>query len=390
MERFGRKNTVTISCVMVIIASLILYLAPSYEMLLVGCLLNGTSVGLVRPAIILLLLEISLVRVRGLLGSLNTLTTNGGYLYGLMVGSLVPVRYVPWIIVGPSAVFILLSWYMVESPVWLMKHHRSEQAREVVAWLRGPQCHIEPELKEIEHLVFSKDESSTGSAWSRSFLFPLFVLSTMFFFHATVGADDISYYALTIFKYPGTGISPSGVAILFQLSFTIGLMVAPFVMTRIGRRPQFVGGGLGLAVTLFVIGGCHHFDLFSTTPMMTWMPVILHFVYGLIFGLGFGPVPYTLTGELFPQHLKALGCGISFATRYVAQFVQLKMFIVCRDYLGMSGVYWSHSFVAIAASIFVSLLLPETRNKTYSELDNIFRKKPAADVECATKSNEEK
>ena len=49
-------------------------------------------------------------RLRGVMGSLMTLTPNLGYLYGLMLGNLVPVNLIPWFMVGPSLLFSLFSW----------------------------------------------------------------------------------------------------------------------------------------------------------------------------------------------------------------------------------------------------------------------------------------
>ena len=316
-------------------------------------------------------------RLRGTIVSVNTFTPNAGYLYGLMIGTLVPINIMPWAIVVPSIVFLLLSWCMVESPVWLMKQGRSAESGAVLAWLRGSEYPIEPELKELESLVSDSAEDnviSRGNLLSKSFLFPLFILSTMFFFHASVGADDLSYYALTIFKYPGVSISPNLIAMLFQLSFTIGLMVAPFIMHRVNRKPQFISGGVGLAICMLLIGCYHSFDLASVSFIPAITPVVLHLIAGLIFGTGFGPVPYTLTGELFPQHLKSVGCGIAIAVRYVGQFAQLKLFVLCKDFIGMEGVYFLHCACALFISVFVFILLPETRNKTYTELDLIFRK----------------
>jgi len=387
MDKLGRKRTIMVSCVLVILASFILTFAPTYEILLIGCLLNGTSVGLVRPPIILLLLEISLIRSRGFIGSLNSVTPNAGYLYGQILGSMVPIHIVPWIMVAPCAVFLVFSWYVVRSPVWLMKYGRSEESRQVVIWLRGPDYKFEPEMKEMEHLlntVFEAQVTSGTTTWyDRTFLLPLFILSSMFFFHASFGADDLTYYGLTIFHYASLpNISPNLIAILFQLSFTVGLVVSQAVSSSVGRRMQFIGGSIGLTVILAGLGVYHQAaPQFAVGSLFAWTPVVLHVAMGLVFGAGVGSVPYTLTGELFPQHLKTLGCGVALAVRYLGQFVQLKMFVVCRAAIGMTGVYWLHSGTAMAAAVFVFFLLPETRNKSYSQLDEMFKKKTAVDVE---------
>ena len=82
--------------------------------------------------------------------------------------------------------------------------------------------------------------------------------------------------------------------------------------------------------------------------MLNYLPLILVLGFGFIYGLGIctvnffififtkkqqlqkfslpnGQVPYTLTGELFPQQTRAWGCGLSLAARFLAQFVQLKV-----------------------------------------------------------------
>jgi MFS family permease len=78
MDRLGRKLTIVGSSAVVILASAILSLAPSYPLLLLGCLLNGSSVGCVRPAVGLYISEIATVRWRGTLSSLYALTPNAG------------------------------------------------------------------------------------------------------------------------------------------------------------------------------------------------------------------------------------------------------------------------------------------------------------------------
>ena len=145
MDRFGRKMTLIGSSAVVTLASAILSFAPNYETLLCGLFLNGSAVGVIRPAIGLYLSEISLVRWRGSLGSFNALTPNAGYLYGIMVGSLLPVRIFPWVMVGPSIVFLLFSWVLVDTPLWYMKVGRTVDARRSMEWLRGPDYKLEPE-----------------------------------------------------------------------------------------------------------------------------------------------------------------------------------------------------------------------------------------------------
>ena len=85
MDRYGRKSTLVFSSTIVIAASAILSFAPNYPVLLLGCLLNGSSVGCVRPTVGLYISEIATVRWRGPLASTYALTPNVGYFLNIFV-----------------------------------------------------------------------------------------------------------------------------------------------------------------------------------------------------------------------------------------------------------------------------------------------------------------
>jgi len=382
LDKFGRKPTLIGSSLVVILASAILSFAPSYGVLLAGCLLNGSAVGCVRPAIGLYLSEISLVRWRGTLGSFNALTPNAGYLYGIMVGSLLPVRIFPWIMVGPSIVFLIFSWTLYDTPLWYMKVGRSLEARQSLEWLRGQDYKIEAELKELETLLSSDGikVDKIGLLRKRSFVLPVLILSCLFFVHASVGADNLSYYALTVFIFPGVSLSPSVITIFFQTSFSVG-MLATALLPQLGRRPQFILGAFSIAFHMFLLGFDNYLEISSTIPALNYLPVVLLISFGINFGIGIGTIPWTLTGEIFPQHLRTYGCAITVAARYVMQFIQLKTFFFTVSCFGMSGLFWIQGCVAVIGGGFAFFLLPETRNKTFTELENIFEGKKEADLE---------
>ena len=83
----------------------------------------------------------------------------------------------------------------------------------------------------------------------------------------------------------------------------------------------------------------------------------------------------TLSAELFPRQLRSFGAGIALASRYIFAFIQLKIFLVLVDAIGMSGFYWIQAATAIFAGAFALLMLPETRDKTFAKLEIIFAAK---------------
>ena len=164
------------------------------------------------------------------------------------------------------------------------------------------------------------------------------------------------------------------------MSFTVG-MLATAILPELNRRTQFIFGALSLSLHMFLLGVDSFLQLSSSIPSLNYLPIILLISFGFNFGIGIGTIPFTLNGEIFPQHLRTYGCAISTASRYVMQFIQLKLFFLTVSSCGMSGTYWVQSCVALLGSVFAFCFLPETRNKTFTELEQIFEGNIEKDAE---------
>ena len=110
-----------------------------------------------------LLSEICLIRYRGQLATLNTFNSNLGWLVGLCLGLVVPLQLLAPAQTSPSLVFLLLCWRLPESPVWLMRRGREEEARLTLAWLRGGKYDIEPEIAEIKEVIAEEEKAAPHS-----------------------------------------------------------------------------------------------------------------------------------------------------------------------------------------------------------------------------------
>ena len=121
---------------------MLIWLSTSFPALLVSLLLAGLAGGTALLPAYSLLSEISLVRLRGSLASLNTLTGNLGWLCGLLAPLLLPLPLLPLLLVSPSLLLLLAAPLLPRSPVWLVRRGREEEARTVLHHLRGPHCNI--------------------------------------------------------------------------------------------------------------------------------------------------------------------------------------------------------------------------------------------------------
>ena len=121
-----------------------------------------------------------------------------------------------------------------------MREGREKEARQTLAWLRGSEYNLEPELKELEAVVtvaavMEEDErvkSVRDLVTDRSFLAPLTISCSCFLFQAMCGCDTISYYTGYIFKEKQ--IRMEHAAIIFQVRKVkiINYSIATFFISR--------------------------------------------------------------------------------------------------------------------------------------------------------------
>ena len=233
---------------------------------MLGMLLFGISLGITRSPTLILASEVTLIRfdpeqnhhfkwcksildinninfrLRGATGGLNILLSYTGHLGPYIVAEYLPVKFVPMAVAVLCVIFILFSWVMVESPVWLMKQGRADECEDVIKALRGPNYHYVDEVKELQILI-DKERDLKGGNINQSFAFPLFLSFGLFFFHSAIGIDAIYEYSLIIFKYPGVSMSPFMITMIFILTFPVGTLFSPLLMAKVGRRPQIILGG---------------------------------------------------------------------------------------------------------------------------------------------------
>jgi len=370
-EKIGRKKTLILAAVTMVAGGCINYFAASFMMLMIGQNISSFGSGIGITPSYSLLSDVSIIKLRGTLGSMNTLTTNAGYLYGLALGFFVPVSYLPIFVASPSMLFMVLTWLLTESPIWLAKEGKTEEAENVLQKLRGKRYDVTPEIKEILEVV-SQDQNNNNksSGFSKEVLKPAVLITLLFFFQSMSGADNLCYFALIIFK--DQYIDEKVVALFFQLTITFGYLVSPIIMARINRRPQFITASIVHCFGMILLGASIA-NFIPDFSLKQYIPLFCVSVLGLCYGLGVGPVPFVLMSEFFGVKHKSFGMALGMVSRCSVSFLQLKVFVYVKSWIGMDGICFVHAIMNILGALFVFLVLPETRNKSLSELEDIWK-----------------
>lgn len=150
------------------------------------------------------------------------------------------------------------------------------------------------------------------------------------------------------------------------------LTIACFsVLTRFGRRTLYLTGLSTMACVLLVIGGMG----FTDSQAAKWVSGALLVFLNLAYNSTLGPVCYTLIAEISSTRLRAKTIALS---RVAYQLMNIICGIIVPRQLSpaewnwgpKSGLFWAGS--AILSFCYCWLRVPETRNRSYGELDLLF------------------
>jgi SP family facilitated glucose transporter-like MFS transporter 8 len=156
------------------------------------------------------------------------------------------------------------------------------------------------------------------------------------------------------------------------------------LVDKAGRRVLLMFSSTVMAACLAVLGLCfylqtHGYDVSS----ISWLPLASVAVFIVVFSMGFGPVPWIMLGELFPNNVKGIASAVTAAFNWILAFVVTKSFQNLLDLLGSPITFWLFAVMCVVGTIFTAALVPETKGKDLEDiqLELSVRKKSERELE---------
>jgi MFS transporter, SP family, arabinose:H+ symporter len=270
----------------------------------------------------------------------------------------------------PSVVFLALLLRAPETPRFLFTAGRSEEARAVMDRLGDSQY-------EVQSASVSASASG-GSSWREMFrpgvrraVVVGFWLAILIHFS---GINTVIDYAPAIFQSAGWELDAALLS-----TFVVGVtnfvftLVSFWTIDRYGRRPLYIAGSLGMAVTL------------TALVVAVWLghfrgPVVLVLIlaYLICFCSCIGPVFWTLVPEILPTRIRGTAMIVPVLTQWVANAVVVLLFPAALNQLGKAPTFAILAAFSLAQAIFTWKFVPETKGRTLEEIEGFWAEKNPA------------
>ncbi|WP_270324304.1 MFS transporter [Weissella confusa] len=309
-DRFGRKKMVMVAALIFFIGSLGSAFSPEFGVLVASRVVLGVAVGGASSLVPTYLAEVAPAKMRGSLTSLNQLMVMTGILMAYLVNlgfsglaHTVSWRWMLGFAALPSAILFIGGVFLPESPRYLGRIKKFDEALQVLNMLRTPE-EAKAELAEMEN---AKDVKLGG------------------------------------FKE----------------------LFSKFV------RPALIIG-VGMAVSLIALS---ILTSLSVTGIMSYVTIVAMAFYLIFFCATWGPIMWTMIGEVFPLSVRGVGVGFSSLINWGANLLVSLMFPVLLEHFSMPIIFGAFAVMCVFGSLFVKHFVFETRGRSLEEIESMLHQR---------------
>jgi sugar porter (SP) family MFS transporter len=367
-DRYGRQRLLLYVAALFFLTSIATGLAPTFTLFILARLLGGIAVGGVSVLSPMYVAEVAPPAIRGRMGATYQMSIAAGILlsycinYGLRNAGAWNWRWMFLSGALPSAIFLAALWRAPETPRFLFQIGRKTEGRALLARIMNEE-EAAFEAGEIEaSLVQNAGTVNLNRKSLRRVLAISFVLAVLI--HVS-GINTIIDYAPLILKSAGWKID----AALFS-TFIIGgvnclfTLVSFWTIDRYGRKPLYVVGSTGMAVSLTLLIGCFAAGRLNGALLLSLIGLFIAFFAACI-----GPVFWTLIPEIFPNGSRGKAMTVPVVVQWVTNAVVVLLFPLAFHRLGTVPTFAFLASMCVLQAVFTARYVPETKGKTLEEIE---------------------
>jgi putative MFS transporter len=254
----------------------------------------------------------------------------------------------------PCVILLIGRWGTPESPRWLARKGRTEEAQSVVLQLFGPGVELEPEevTKTRYSKLFEKGYFGrmifVGTIWACQVV-PMFGLYTF-------GPQIMGAFGF------GTGRQAILGDVIISLFFLIGCIPAMYWLNSIGRRPLLIASFAIMSISLAVLG------IFPNATI--WVVVAAFAIYAFFSG-GPGILQWLYPNELFPTEIRASAVGAAMAFSRIGTVLSTYALPIYMAKNGIGPTMFFGVAISVLGLVVSIAMAPETKGLTLSESSSL-------------------
>lgn len=335
IAKIGRK----LSCFVLGIAIIITWILMAVSnknvvaLLFVARGIQGFVIGGVSGLCSMYIVEISPIEYRGAYGTIHQIFVTIGGLYQFAIGIIGNWRIFTWLSIIVSVLHVILIWFVPDSQV-----------------------------KELD------ETGSSESIFQKKYIKPLLHSAALVLAQQLAGINAVYTNLTTIFEDANVDLSAGVCSLIAQSAQTIAGLCCSYICEKIGRKKTFLISAIGMVVSLLILWANYLWRFWNM------LPLILLFLYLLSFGIGFGPVPWLMVPELFPDSVRGMGQSLATGLNWASASLIVFIWPYMNAGIGAGWSFFAFAIIGILAILYGFFLMPETKGLLLGEAANGYGK----------------
>jgi sugar porter (SP) family MFS transporter len=374
-DSLGRKKLLMLCAVLFALTGAGTGWATSFPLFVLFRMLSGVAVGAAALVCPMYVAEISPAPMRGRMVSFYQLSIVIGILLAYLSNYLLlntGVNNWRWMFSSqsaPSLLFFFGLFLVAESPRWLIRKGRIDEAEIILGRIGGPEYAF-AETAQIR-ASFAQETGTLDARKSVADLFRKEVWHIVFIgivvavFSQAVGQNSLFSYAPELFRQAGMAQDSA-----FLQSIIIGVInfiftfIAIGTIDKVGRKKLLQTGSLLLCIDALALA----FAFYAELPGLWVLVFVLAFI--AIYSATLGPVTWVALSELFPNRIRGSALALATLALWITNFFTTASFPVMKQYWGLPTTFGVHAVLCFIYFLFVRARIPETKGKSLEEIEN--------------------
>ena len=394
----GRKKTMLVSALMFSISAIGCAVCADLTQLVVFRMIGGFGIGVVSVVSPAYISEVAVPEKRGMLVSLYQLAITVGFLLAYLVNYLVlksadtslvaadtAVRAADSLQVRmfnseywrgmlgyetiPDLLFLIVIFFIPESPRWLIVKGRYDKASLVLSRIYPAKENVAAQMDLTKASIAGEVKSEWKSLLEPGILTAVLLGSAIAILGQFMGVNAVLYYGPEIFKDAGFE-DPLFSTVLVGVVNMLTTVIALLIIDRVGRKQLVYWGVSGMIVCLL----CIAVYFLPATNLPAWFMLTFFLLYVFCTAISISAVIFVLLGEMYPNRVRGLAMSIAGFALWVGTYLIGQLTPWMLSNLTPAGTFFLFAFMCLPYLWIMWRKIPETTGKTLEEIEEFWKK----------------
>lgn len=394
----GRKKTMLISALMFSVSAIGCAVCSGMTDLVAYRMIGGFGIGVVSIVSPIYISEVAVPEKRGTLVSLYQLAITVGFLLAYLINYLVlknadlslsetdaatrgalPLgdrmfdseywRGMLGYETIPDLLFLIVIFFIPESPRWLIVKGRERDAQKVLGRIYGAPEAVMDQIALTKSSIAGEVKSSLSDIFEKGIFKAVLIGSAIAILGQFMGVNAVLYYGPEIFKNAGFA-NPLFSTVLVGVVNMLTTVIALLIIDKVGRKTLVWWGVSGMIICLCCIG---LYFVLGTLP--NWFMLTFFLLYVFCTAISISAVVFVLLSEMYPNRVRGTAMSVAGLFLWVGTYLIGQLTPWMLAHLTPAGTFFLFALMCLPYLFIMWKWVPETTGKSLEEIEAWWKKK---------------